>query len=139
MRTSAAKPCRSSGCDSPPSCVASSLAPRGDGKHTWLATTSERRALALLPSCPPLAPSPQHPRPTANPSVPFFAKKHFANAAPAPLSEQYLRLFSREKNIGQVEREIHVMVYGYYDFPKPSVYGFPIAAKAADRSCRYLV
>jgi hypothetical protein len=40
----------------------------------------------------------QHPRPSADPSVPFFAKKYFANAAPAPSSGEYLRVFSREKD-----------------------------------------
>jgi hypothetical protein len=35
LRTTAAKPCRSSGCDPPPSCVVSSLAPRGDLKLSY--------------------------------------------------------------------------------------------------------
>jgi hypothetical protein len=41
----------------------------------------------------------QHPRPSADPSVPFFAKKQFSNAAPAPSSGEYLRIFSRGKDI----------------------------------------
>jgi hypothetical protein len=32
-----------------------------------------------------------------------------------------------------------VPVYGYFDFPKPSVLGFPTAVDPAHRSCRYLV
>jgi hypothetical protein len=30
-----------------------------------------------------------------------------------------------------------VLVYGYYDFRKPSVHGFPTPDDPADRSCRY--
>jgi hypothetical protein len=58
----------------------------------------------------------QHPRPTAYSSVPPFAKKYFADAAPATLSEEDLRVFNREKHIGRPEREISVLVYGYFDF-----------------------
>jgi hypothetical protein len=36
----------------------------------------------------------QHPRPTVDPSVPPFAKTYFADAAPAPLSREDLRVFS---------------------------------------------
>jgi hypothetical protein len=43
------------------------------------------------------------------------------------------------KHIGLAKREITMMVYGYYVFPKPSVHGFPTTADPADRSCRYLV
>jgi hypothetical protein len=43
-----------------------------------------------------------------------------------------------KKHIGLAEREIHVLVCEHYDFPKPSVHGFPRAADPADRSCRYL-
>ena len=32
LPTSAARPCRSSGCDSPPSCVSSGLSPKGNQK-----------------------------------------------------------------------------------------------------------
>jgi hypothetical protein len=32
---------------------------------------------------------------------------------------RYLRVFSREKHIGQAEREILVLVYGSYDFSNP--------------------
>jgi hypothetical protein len=39
----------------------------------------------------------QHPRPTADPSVPPFAKKCFADNAPAPSSGEYMRIFNREK------------------------------------------
>jgi hypothetical protein len=46
---------------------------------------------------------------------------------------------SLKKHIGLAEREIHVWVYGYYDFPKPPVHGFPTAADPADRNFRYLV
>jgi hypothetical protein len=44
-----------------------------------------------------------------------------------------------KERIGQAEREIPVLVYGYFVFPKPSVPGFPRADDPADRSCRYLV
>jgi hypothetical protein len=42
----------------------------------------------------------QYMRPTVYPSVPPFAKKYFANAAPAPLLGEYQRVFSRKKHIG---------------------------------------
>jgi hypothetical protein len=58
LRTAIARPCRSSGCDPHPSCVASGLAPRGGLKLTSPATASERRALVMLPSCPPPSPTP---------------------------------------------------------------------------------
>jgi hypothetical protein len=99
IRTSAARPCRSSGCDPPPSCVASSLAPGGNLELAGLAIACERRALALLPCCPPQL---QHPRPTVDPSVPFLTKKDFANAAPTPSSEEYLRVFRRGKDISDM-------------------------------------
>jgi hypothetical protein len=57
LRIAAARPCRSSGCDPPLSCVALGLASR----IKTLAGSegaSERRSLALLPSCPPRAPTP---------------------------------------------------------------------------------
>jgi hypothetical protein len=41
--------------------------------------------------------------------------------------------------MGLAEREIAVLMYGYYVFPKPSVHGIPTAIDPADRSCRYLV
>jgi hypothetical protein len=92
LRTAASKPCRSSGCDPPPACVASSLAPKGDLKLSqgWrlLASAMPQRYF------PAVRRQLQHPRPSADPSVPFFAKKHFANAAPAPSSGEFLRVFS---------------------------------------------
>jgi hypothetical protein len=44
-----------------------------------------------------------------------------------------------KEHIGQAEREILVMVYGYFDFQKPSIHGFPTTVDPADRSYRYLV
>jgi hypothetical protein len=100
LRTAAARPCRSSGCDPPPSCVASRLAPRGDLKlsHGWrlLASAVPQRYF------PAVRRELQHNRPSADPSVPFFAKTHFANAAPAPSSGEYLRVFSRGKDISDL-------------------------------------
>jgi hypothetical protein len=80
LRISAARPCRSSGCDPPPSCVASGLVPRGDLKLAGLATASERRALALLPNCPPPAPTPLSHRLSVRT---LLHQKNFANDAPA--------------------------------------------------------
>jgi hypothetical protein len=37
-------------------------------------------------------------------------------------------------HIGQAEREIPVLVYGYYVFPKPSVPGFPGSAAVGTSS-----
>jgi hypothetical protein len=39
--------------------------------------------------------------------------------------ESICEYFVTKKHVGLAEREIHVLVYGYYDFPKPSVDGFP--------------
>jgi hypothetical protein len=58
----------------------------GDLKLTRLAA-SERRALALLSGC---LRQLQHPRPTVDPSVPFFANFFFADTTPTPLSGEYL-------------------------------------------------
>jgi hypothetical protein len=74
--------------------------------------------------------------------VPASAPPSGAAAAAPPagaLPGEYLRVLSHEINIGLAEREIHVLVYGYCDLPKPSVHGFPTVANPADRSCRYLV
>jgi histidinol-phosphate/aromatic aminotransferase/cobyric acid decarboxylase-like protein len=43
-----------------------------------------------------------------------------------------------KKHIVRLEREILVLVYGYCDFPKRSVHGFPSVADPADRIYRYL-
>jgi hypothetical protein len=95
LGTAAARPCRSSGCDPPPSYVASCLAPRGDLR---LSQGWRLLASAVPYRCfPAIRRQLQHPRPSADPSVPFFAKKYFANAAPAPSSGEYLRVFDSEK------------------------------------------
>jgi hypothetical protein len=60
----------------------------------------------------------QYLRPTVDPSVPPFAKKYYADISSAPLSGDYLRVFSRDINIGRPEREILVLMYGYYVFTK---------------------
>jgi hypothetical protein len=76
----------------------------------------------------------QHPRPSTDPSVPFFAKI-FRKRRPRPIVGRVsASIYSRKRHIGLAEREIHVPVYGYYVFLKPSVPGFP-----TDRSFRYLV
>jgi hypothetical protein len=49
------------------------------------------------------------------------------------------RVSADKRHIGLAEREIHMPVYGYYIFPKPSVQGFPTCVDPADRSCRYLI
>jgi hypothetical protein len=95
-----------------PSSIMRSLEPRPQ----VLATASERRALPLLPRCPPLI---QHPRPTVDPYVPFFT-----NTAPPLCRESICEYLVTKTCIGLVEREIHVPVYDYYDFPKPSIHGF---------------
>jgi hypothetical protein len=52
---------------------------------------------------------------------------------------QYREYPIAKKHIGRPEQEILVMVYGYHDFPKPSVHVFPEALDPADRSCRFRV
>jgi hypothetical protein len=100
LKTAAARPCRSSGCDPPPSCVASGLAPRGDLR---LSQGWRLLASAVPWRCfPAIRRQLQHPRLSADPSVPFFAKKWFADAAPAPSSGEYPRVFSRGKDISDL-------------------------------------
>jgi hypothetical protein len=95
LRTAAARPCSSSGCDPPPSNVALGLASRGDLR---LSQGWRLRASAVPYRCfPAVRRKLQHPRPSADPSVPFFAQKYFANAATAPSSGEYLRVLSRGK------------------------------------------
>jgi hypothetical protein len=67
----------------------------------------------------------QHPRPTADPSVPFSPKTHFTGTAPASLNGKYLKVFSREKHIGLAEHDILVLEYGYYDFQNPPYMASP--------------
>jgi hypothetical protein len=83
-----------------PSSVLRSFEPRPQGRRE-----SHRvgRLLAnALPSrCfPAIRRQLQHPRPTADPSETPFAKNYFANATPAPLSVEYMRVFNLEKHIG---------------------------------------
>jgi hypothetical protein len=127
---------RSSGCDPPPSCVASSLAP-GD--------TYSSQGWRLLASAVPWRCFPvvhrqlQHPRHIAYPSVPFFAIKVSQTPPKPPCRESSFKYLVTKEHIGLAEREILVLVYRYYDFPKPSVHGFPTYVNPADRSCMYFV
>jgi hypothetical protein len=90
----------------------------------------------MLPSCPPHY---QHHRPTDDPSVPF-SPKNISQTPPPPLCrESMFEYLVTKKHIGLAEREIHVLVYGYYDFPKPSIHGFPTVVDPVDRSCRCLI
>jgi hypothetical protein len=118
LRTSVAVPCRFSGYDHPPSCVAFSLAPRGD-----ISSQGSRVLASAIPWCcvPDVRRQLQHPRPSADPSVPFLAKKCFEDAAPPPCRESICEYLVVEKTYRTAEREILVMVNGYYVFPKPSV------------------
>jgi hypothetical protein len=85
LRTAAARPCRSSGCDPPPSCVASGLAPKGDFK---LSQGWRLLASAVPQRCfPSVLRQLQHPRPSADPSVPFFAK-NISQTPPPPLRRE---------------------------------------------------
>jgi hypothetical protein len=43
-----------------------------------------------------------------------------------------------KKHIGRGEREISLLVYGYFDFQKPSIQGVSTVADPADRTCKYL-
>jgi hypothetical protein len=64
----------------------------------------------------------QHPRPTADPSIPPVAKNISQTPSPPPCRESVCEYSVPRKHIGRPEREILVLVYGYYDFPNPSVY-----------------
>jgi hypothetical protein len=117
-----------------------SFGPRPQGRLktlAGLATASERRALALLPTCPPPAPTPSSHRRSVRT---LLRQKTFRKRRPRPfVGRVSASISSRKRHIGHADREIIVLVYGYYVFPKPSVQGFPTAADPADRSYRYLV
>jgi hypothetical protein len=85
--SSAARPCRSSGCDPPSLCVASSLAPRETRNSQGWTTDSERLALAVLPGYPPPSPTPASHRCSV---LTPFANDYFVNTAPARLSGEYM-------------------------------------------------
>jgi hypothetical protein len=61
----------------------------------------------------------QHRVPPLIRPYPLSPKKCFADAAPAPLSGEDMREFTREKHIGRPEREISMLVYGNFDFQNP--------------------
>jgi hypothetical protein len=85
-----------------PTSIMRSIRPRLQGRLKaleGLATASERRALALLPICPPLVPTPSSLRRSVRT---LLRQKYFANAAPAPSSGEYLRVFSRGKDISDM-------------------------------------
>jgi hypothetical protein len=70
-------------------------------------------------------------------SYPPRQKIYFTYTCPIPsnrtASEEY---FVANKHIGRPEREILVLAYGYCNFPKPSVKGFPTFDDPTYRSCR---
>jgi hypothetical protein len=135
LRTSVARLRRSFDCDRLPSCVAFSPPPHGRHKLIGMSAASELHTL-VLPGCPPPAPNTLVPpmiRPY--PSSP----KNISQTSFPPLRESLCEYLVDEKHIGLAEREIHMMVYGYHFFPKPSVHGFPRAADPADRNFQYLV
>jgi hypothetical protein len=70
---------------------------------------------------------------------PLKQKTNSETPPPPPCRESICEYSVEKERIGRAEREILVLVYGYYAFPKPSVQGFPTHADPADRSCRYLV
>jgi hypothetical protein len=61
----------------------------------------------------------QHPRPAAYPSVPFVAKKILRSHRPRPLVVRVYVSIQPRKKIVHAEREIPVLVHGYYDFQNP--------------------
>jgi hypothetical protein len=72
--------------------------------HGW-STASERLAMALLPGCPPPAPTPlSHRRSVRTP----FRQKVFRRHRPRHLSGDDMRVFSREE---RADREILVLEY----------------------------
>jgi hypothetical protein len=89
--SSAAIPCRSSGCDPPPACVASCLAPRGDSSPTWLVGC---HVLALLPGCPRPPPMPAT---NSDMSVPSSPRNDSSNTCPTRRQESIQGVPSLEK------------------------------------------
>jgi hypothetical protein len=84
-----------------PTSVLRSIRPRPHGRLkalAGLATASERRALALLPSCPPPVPTPSSLRRSVRT---LLRQKIFRKRRPRPIvgSISFLRVFSRGKDI----------------------------------------
>jgi hypothetical protein len=80
-----------------PTSIMRSIRPHPHGRPkalAGLATASERRALALLPSCPPPAPTPSSVRRSVRT---FLRQKHFANATPALRRESICEYVVAEK------------------------------------------
>jgi hypothetical protein len=61
----------------------------------------------------------QHPRPTVDPSVPPFAKNIAQTPPPPPCRERICGYSIAKRHMGHAEREISVLVYGYFDFRNP--------------------
>jgi hypothetical protein len=93
LRTSAARPCRSSVCNPPPAYVASRLASGETRDSHGLSSASERRALALLPGRPPPAPTPAA---NSDPPIPSSPPKS-SDACPINGHKSILGVSSHEK------------------------------------------
>jgi hypothetical protein len=61
----------------------------------------------------------EHPRPTAHPSVPPFAKSISQTTPPPPCQERICGYSIAKKHIGRAKREISMLVYGYFNFQNP--------------------
>jgi hypothetical protein len=126
----AARHRRSSRHDIPPTCWWCAAPPLGElDVNMPVDVCSERPSKALLPA---VHRHLQHPRPAVDPSVPSSPNNVLEIHAPSPRIERYMRsTYSRKKHIEPAEREILVLVYGYYDFPKPFVHGFPTTSRGS--------
>ena len=137
LGTAAARRCRSSGCDQPPSCAATGLAPRGDLRLS--------QGWRLLASAVPSAAS-QLSAASSNTLVPPLIRpypsspKNISQTPPPPHRREsiceYLvaEMTYRTGRAGDPCAGVRI-----FCFPKPSVHGFPTSANPADRSCRYFV
>jgi hypothetical protein len=95
--TSSDIPCRSSGCDPTPACVASGLAPMGNSSPTWFVGCHRApcpSVASLLSATPPPAPTPAA---DSNPSVPSSPQNDPSNIVRARRHESK-RVVSSLKN-----------------------------------------
>jgi hypothetical protein len=64
-------------------------------------------------------------------------QKYFTDTCPIPPNGMVFEDYKVAKRHNRrAEHEILVLVYGHYDFPKPSVHGLPTVDDLADGSCR---
>jgi hypothetical protein len=132
LRTVATIPCRSSGCDPPPSCVASGLKLKahmaGDNERApWPSAASRLSAASSHTLVPPLI----RPYPSSPKNIP---QTSFPSGRESICEYLVAEKTYRTGRAGDPCVGVRILC-----FSKPSVLGFPTTDDPADRKCRYLV